>query len=307
MMRMTKILLPVSAVLGVALALLSISVSQAATVWSDGFAVSADTSNMNLETAARQSGPLAPIDYVANTPDVTNDYHHQMFAVGTNPTQPLQLAGDGGLPTGPPIFALPTMVSPNHNFVGFAPGGIVGKRITFDLDVAAIINDPTGGSFVQAGITLGSSSPLIRNDEAGAHFGIRAIEDTFNGNGAFLQFFEGDTLVQNLVSHTAGNGTLSMQLDIDDLGDGNPWDGVGSTTISVSVNGSPVGTPHTIGAGGLTSNYITLSGDRDFNGNDLVTHLFDNLTVHALPIPEPTGMAIMVSSLSCLGFLRRRR
>ena len=277
----------------------------AVVVFSDSYSVSTDTFNTNLETATRQSGSLAPIDYVANTVDVTNDFRHQLFSAGTSPAQPLQLAGDAGLPAPPPIFAFPIMVSPNHNFVGSAAGDIVGKRITLDLDVATFIQDNTGGSFIQAGVTLGSSAPLTRNDEAGSHFGIRAIEDTFNGNGPFLQFFEGDTLVQNLIAHTAGNGTLSLQIDIDDV-DGNPWDGVGATTISVSVNGSPVGAPHTIGGGGLTSNYITLSGDRDFNGNDLVTHVFDNLMVHALPIPEPGSLALLGASLLGIGMIRHQ-
>lgn len=282
------------------------SPTKAAVVFSDSYSVSTDSFNVNLETAARQSGSLAPIDYVADTADVTNDFRHQLFSAGTNPSQPLQLAGDAGLPAPAPIFAFPIMVSPNHNFVGSDSGNIIGKRITLDLDVATFVSDPTGGSFVQAGLTLGAGSPLTRNDEAGSHFGIRAIEDTFSGNGAFLQFFEGDTLVQNLVTHSAGNGTLEMQIDIDDLSDGNPWDGVGSTTITVSVNGSQVGTPHTIGGGGLTSNYLTLSGDRDFNGQDLVTHVFDNLNVHALPIPEPGTATLMGAALSALGLVRRR-
>ena len=107
--------------------------------------------------------------------------------------------------------------------------------------------------------------------------------------------------------HTAGDGTLSVQLDIDDLADGNPWDGIGSTTINVSVNGSPVGSPHTIGGGGLTSNFITLTGDRDFNGNDLATHLYDNFTIHALPIPEPASATLLATALGGLALSIRRR
>jgi ABC-type amino acid transport substrate-binding protein len=290
-----------------ALVCLSTGTASATVVWSDDFSATADAKNLNLDLALRQTGSLAPIDYVANTRDVANDYHHQLFAAGTSPGQPLQLAGDAFLPAPPPIFANPTLVSPNRNFIGSVPGGVVGKRIAFDMDVATLIADSTGGSFVQAGITVGAASPLVFNDAPVPHFGVRAIEDSFGGNGPFLQFFDATGLVQNLVRHPAGLGMLSVQLDIDDPADGNPWDGVGSTEIRVSVNGVAVGAPHVIGGGGLTGNYITLSGDRDFNGNDLATHLFDNLTVYALPVPEPTGGLLAAGCGSAAVAVRRRR
>lgn len=279
----------------------------ATVVFSDGFSVSADSFNVNFETASRQSGALAPLNYLASTVDSTNDYHHQLFSAGTIPSQPLQLAGDGFLPLAPPpVFVNPAMVSPNYNFVGNVPGsGIVGKRITFDVDIAVLIQDPTGGTFVTGGVSIGANAPLTIEDSAVPQFGVKFVEDGLPGGlGPFLQFFDSGSLVQNVVPHVAGNGTLSVQLDIDDLVDGNPWDGIGSTTISVSVNGVPAGTPHTIGGGGLTSNYITLLGYRDFNGNDLATHFFDNLAVHALPIPEPTCL-VLVLGVACGLFCKR--
>lgn len=292
-------------------------------VWSDSFSVSMNTFNMNLETAARQSGPLAPIDYVAITPDVTNDFHHQMFDAATAPAQPLQLAGDPTIPAPPNLFAYPTLVSPDHNFVGTESGRIVGKRITFDLDVATFFGsgvDPAN-SFTQAGITIGANSTLVRNDQAtgtGDYFAVHFVEDTCCGAGNLIQFFDGTPadpfnpgefeFALPLQNHAnpAEAGAFNVRLDVDDPSDGNPWDGVGTTDITVFVNDTLIGT-QSIGDGGLTNNYITLSGTRDLLSQNLVIHLFDNLTVYALPIPEPNSTALLVMAVCGLAVSARTR
>lgn len=105
----------------------------------DTFDVSEDTLNISFESESRQGGDAAPILYVTNSPEPNNHYFHQLFSASSLPTQPLQLTEDGSLdPDGPPSAIKRTaMVSPDFNFNDTLPNGdIVGKRITFDLDVA---------------------------------------------------------------------------------------------------------------------------------------------------------------------------
>jgi hypothetical protein len=305
--ELKKTLLSVAAAVGLMPVL-----SQAVTpVFFDGFEVTANTSDMNADLGApRQGGPLAPVPYVVNSfPAVS--YHHQMFDVGSSPTTPLQLAGDSnvlGFPT-----ATPVLVSPNYNFTGMSGAQILGKRITFDLDVGALINPQpgTGNYFTWAGFSLGGNAANVQLESSAKHFGIRFIEENAFNLGNFIQFMDGDEpspfVVQNLLPNPAGAGPMSVQIDIDDLADGNPWDGVGSTTISVLVNGTPVGVPYTKGGGGFTNNYLTMEGSANTFGFQLATHLFNNLTVYSAPVPEPASWTLLAIGAGVLAVRARKR
>ncbi len=277
----------------------------------DGFDVSAATSNINFEVASRQGGSPAPLTYVTTTVDPTDDFRHQMFDAAA-PVRVLQLADDGtNIPGVGPIFSFKTMVSPEFNFNGTLPNGdIVGKRITFDLDVAAFLGaGPDQPTFTQAGITIGGEKTLIDNEDEVAvqngdppttYFSATFIEDLFAGLGEFVGVADSGGPVMDdtgcigcSLTHTAGAGFLSVQIDIDDPADGNPWDGVGSTVVEVFVNGDPIrnpnnGEPYVFEktGGGYTDNYITLFGQRQtFTSlNGLATHTFDNLTVWSAPL-----------------------
>ncbi|MAT69423.1 MAG: hypothetical protein CMJ58_07840 [Planctomycetaceae bacterium] len=279
----------------------------------DGFDVSANSSDINFEiSATRQGGAPAPVSYVTSTADASDDFRHQLFGPG-GASQPLQLAEDGGnLPGGaPPIFSFKSMVSPDFNFNGTLPNGeVVGKRITFELDVAAFLAAGEGRpTFTQAGITIGGERPLIDNedeiaiqngDPASTYFSATFIEDLFAGIGEHVgvadsggPVFDNTGCIGCSLTHTAGFGQLNVQIDIDDPADGNPWDGAGSTVIQVFVNGDPIrnpndGTPYVFekADGGYTDNYITLFGHRQtFTSLEgLATHTFDNLTIWSAPL-----------------------
>ena len=260
-------------------------------VFYDGFNVSAGSSDLNFEIGApRQGGPLIPVSWDRNAP--VGDFHHQLLGVG-----PLQLAGEASL-----FFPL---ASPIANFKGVVAGGILGKCITFDMDAGALITG-NAASYITAAVSIGASSTLVAEDAPASHFGVRVVEDNFGGFGNFLQFFDGNSLVQNVVAHVAGAGPMSMRLQVDDIVDGNPWDGVGSTTITVFVNGIQAGTPFTKGGGGYANNFITFGGSPNLNGIGLATHTFDNLTVFAAPVPEPTA-GVLIASVMMGGLTLRRR
>ena len=305
-----RIFVQTSAVLTCAalLGLLAVSTANAqyTSYWYDGFNTSATSLDINFENALRQGGAPAPISYVANPRPPTlqpADYHQQI--AGPGPGTVLMLAGDGnaGLPFPDPSVGI-AMASPVFNFSGLNGSDVIGRRITFSLDVAAVGGGP--GGYIQAGINLGGNSTLTQGGTATPHFGVRFIEDTLSTPNYFLQLYDGTSLVGNLIANPAGAGFASVQLDINDLADGNPWDGVGSTTIDVFVNSALVGS-YTKGGGGYTANFLTVEGSANFAGFGLATHLFDDLTVWAAPVPEPSVAVLLGLGLGGLLVARRRQ
>ena len=267
-----------------ALALLSsltVSAGAAQVVeWVDGFETSTTGFDVNIEPS-RQTG--TPLVYVGNPrPPATlvSDYHQQIIGPVAPSGDRLLLAGDGavGLPFPDPTVGL-ALLSPNRNFKGPSANGVLGTRITVEMDV--LVNyDGTGQHFAQGGISIGASAVNTYGESPAPHFAVRMVEDTFGGNGDFIQFYDGATLVGNLIAHTAGTGRLALDLRISDPLDGDPWNGAGSTKIEVYGNGLMLG-EFTKSGGGYIDNFITLEGSADFNGFGLGLHHFDNLTLYA--------------------------
>ena len=295
-----------SCLLVMAIAISSLlSGSAAATVthspyWFDGFdSTVGNTFNTNNEIATRQGGPLAGIAYVSNSPDVNNSYHHQMFSS----PGPLQLAGD--INTNGPV-----LISPNQNFVGTSGSEIIGKKVHVSMDAFTNSSGPTGSEFAWAAITVGGSSPLQAQGAATSDgLSVVFVEDTFSGNGNFIQVWNGANVLGNLIANPAGGGTGFVEIFIDDPIDSNPWDGVGSTDFAISVNSTPIGS-FSIGGGGLMSNYITLEGSHQTAGFTLGTHVFDDMLVSTgtvMVIPEPSSLALLAFAGSVAVVRRRRR
>ncbi len=261
--------------------------------WTDTYNTSVASSDINFEyntvptppALPRQTG--IPVPYVSNPrpPESESSDYHQQIAGPPEGGTTLLLAGDGaaGLPFPDPTVGL-TLASPTQNFDGSTPGGdVIGKRITFSLDVAA--NGVTN-VYTQASITLGSGSTLTYGGKLGSHVTIRFIEDTFSATPSnFIQVLDGNILVGNTIPNPAGAGAFDVQIDINDA-DGNPWDGIGATTLDLYINNTLV-TTFTKESGGYTDNIMTLEGSANFNGYGLATHLFDKLTVYSAVAPFP--------------------
>ena len=260
-------------------------------VFFDGYDVSAGSFEVNFEhnNGTRQGGVLAPINY-AQSPS-GSDYHHQVLG---NPG-PLLLAGDPGAGL---VFG---SVSPNYNFNSTMGAGIVGKKISFTLDVNANTQAYSDG----AGIILGSAAGNIDFGAATPHLGFKFVEDGLFGGGNFVQLWNETGAISGAIPNPAGAAAFNVDIFINDT-DLNPWDGIGATTFDLLINGTPV-VSHTRPAGGFTNNFLTLQGRNGHTGAgfSLSTHLVDNLVVFAEPVPEP-GSAVLLA-LGFAGALRRRR
>jgi len=260
--------------------------------WFDGFDITSatSTSDINLDIATRQGGSPTNTSYV--TAGVGADtWKHQIFNPG-----PLQLAGNA---------AVHTLVSPDFSFDGAAGGGVNGMKVEVVMDAYA--NNSGGSYFTQSAITVGANSTVTPAGSAGGGFSVVFVEDTFGGAGNFIQTWDGDNLLGNLIANPAGGGPGFVQILIDDPTDNNPWDGIGQTDVEVLVDSNSIGSWTVGGVGGYTSNFITLEGSDQKVGAGLATHTFENLTVFSgvSAIPEPSSFAFL-AIVGAYGLRRRR-
>ncbi len=307
----------------IALPLLFTSIGQAATLmWSDSYNTSANSLDSRFERSfafTRQyfnpasgipSGTVtAGIGVLTPTYPTSQgtDFRDQILGAPTNGY--LQLTGDNYTPVVSPNSNGIATLAPFYNFDGFTTGGeVLGKQIQFTLDM--FTNTPGSNSYSHAAFTVGSLatnglSGRAESGTAAAGFSVRFVEDQFGAtpNGNFIQFYDGVTLVANLLANPAGAGTMTVILDINDT-DGNPWDGLGATTIDVTVNSTVVGS-YTKTGGGYTDNVMTMEGSANFVGFGAGEHKFDNLQVFSAAVPEPS--ASILGGLGALALLRRRR
>lgn len=234
-----------------------------------------DTNNVNFNLAARQGGSLVTSSGVKSWVDVGNTQ------VGNN---------TGGIDSGNYLLsAFGGNSALDYNFNGSASAG--GLSISFDL--APNIGN-VGADNWQA-INLGAAFADKNGGVNGGqtHFGV-----LFRGDGR-LQAFDGSSVLTLVEPLWSGGGFTTQlnhfELHLTDSVDGNPFDGIGQTTIDVYANGNPVYS-FTKGGGGYADNYI----------NFQASHIggIDNLVI-ANMVPEPGTTAL--AALAGLSLLRRRR
>lgn len=177
----------------------------------------------------------------------------------------------------------------DYNFNGSASQG--GLSIAFDLAP----NIGNVGADTWEAINLGASSADKNGFVNGghSHFGV-----LFRGDGR-LQAFDGSSVITPVEPLWSGGGFTSQlnrfELLITDPGDGNPFDGLGQTTIDIYANGNPVYS-YTKSGGGYADNFI------NFHGGHIGG--IDNLVIAQI-IPEPGTTAL--AAMAGLSLLRRRR
>jgi len=266
------------------MAMVAVLVTQAARaddlLFLDTFTVSAGSVDVSFEydAAGRQSGSLAPLTYSQFDGGQWFDFASQV-GHSANPGAMLLTAADYNPDT-------QGRVSPDYNF------DVAGTtRISLD-----VIPGDTSWQAINFGADASGRNQWILDGSAA--FGI-----LFKPDGVY-EAYDGGVGVGS-ASYTASPGTNSILIEISDT-DGNPWDGVGSTTIDVYADGSS--TPflsYTKAAGGYTDNYITLQAFGSYNNG-----FVDNLSVSVEPIPEPTTAALSVAGILALtswGLRRRQR
>ena len=177
----------------------------------------------------------------------------------------------------------------DSNFNGSSSAG--GLAVSFDLAPNSVAN---GDATLWEGINIGQSSANKSDAINGAHshFGV-----LFRGNG-LLQAFDGSTTltpVEPIWSDTAQtNGLTRIELIAKDPTDGNPFDGVGQTDISIYAGGILRYSFSKTG-GGYADNYLNFSA-ANIGG-------VDNLMIAQL-VPEPTSLGLLALTG---GLLARRR
>ena len=289
------------------------SLGSAQILFSDSFATSGQSNDINFEYAGgRQSGTLGPIQWRQGAGDlfanISGSVGNESF--GGYQTQignaggpgKLWLVGAGSAGDGDQLG----VASPDHNFT--ADPGVGGYlSVHFDLDP---VTGAAGTGADWGAITIGSSdrSNFGASGSGGRGQGIlnSAVNFgvLFRDNGGYQAFSGGAGIGSGSYSATPATPTThSIELRIHGLGDGNAFDGSGDAEIEVFADNSVVAT--FTRTGGFTDNYITLMG---YSGGFEI-HAFDNFQVEVVSaVPEPASFALLAGLGSLVvGASRRRR
>jgi hypothetical protein len=234
-----------------------------------------NTNDLNVDLA-RQTGSLAPVSYtMAFGP---GHYGHQLQ--NGNAINQLLVAD------------FPNSTSSlNRNFnLALSAGGL---RIGFDVDsLPAVYGSNDDSNWGALNIGMSAANQLVNVNGGEAHFGV-----LFRRNGQ-IQAFDGSAVVDNgsIYSSIVGPVYRHVEIAFSDA-DGNPFDGIGDTTIKVfgDVNNFSAPIFTYIKAGGYADNFINLQGS-------FRAHV-DNLTVQQ--VPEPGSVAFI--GLGLAAFCARRR
>jgi len=173
--------------------------------------------------------------------------------------------------------------TPNVDMSGSDSAG--GFSVSVDINPASGLA-PTAGDWL--GIVVGGSG---LNDVWADGFGV-----LFRKNGTIQAWDNGANIVSDNVTwnSTPDDVYHNLQIVAADATDGNPFDGVGTTTFEIFIDGSSVYSVDLDGAN-YPENYVTLQGQ--------VNGFYDNLVISQ--VPEPT--TLMLLGLGAVSMRMRRR
>jgi hypothetical protein len=189
-------------------------------------------------------------------------------------------------------------VRPENELLLTGGGGKIGVNVNMNgshgvggfevaVDIAPARNaDVTNDNWLA--VMLGAGG---LNDVWGGGFGV-----LFRKNGTIQVFDNGTNIVSDTIvwNATPDSDYHAIRITANDAGDDNPFDGVGTTTFEVFVDGSSIYSVSLAGSG-YANNYVNLQGNWENN-------MFDNLVITG--IPEPATMLLL--GLGAL-VLRRRK
>lgn len=252
----------------------------AATLFRDTFDLTnanPNTQDVNYQIALRQSGTLAPTNY-------NKGFDAAFSQVGNGgASNALLLAGRAA--------GLGSAVSINRNFTN-APGFQESLVIQFDVNPVQV-----GAGFNQTqnawvAITFGSSS-ASRNQFPQNVDGVGIL---FRGSGLFQAYSAGQIVATG--TYDAGTNDLfhHIKFTVTDATDGNPFDGTNDVTVTGFADYSSTPFVTLVRTNGFTNNYISLIGEGEGSGGDLVVrHAVDNLGLsHEAIITPYTNAAVLV-------------
>jgi hypothetical protein len=256
--------------------------ARAALLLSDNFTGDGNpnTFDVNFNLAGRQGGSLAPRAY-----SVTGNT--QVGNVATMRTAP----PDGNYL----LMAFSGTVSPDHDFKNSSAGGL---DISFDV---APDNDVNTDEWTAINLGMPAANRSLFINQNIPHFGV-----LFRADGR-IQAFDGPNVVSNEQLYGPPNqgGTNNnfhpVRLRLTDPTDGDPFNGVGQTTIDIfssQVNGGA--TPiysFTKTGGGYADGFMAFSS--------ISIGGIDNLQI--TQVPEPVGMAALGLIGLAMAAVPRRR
>ncbi len=182
-------------------------------------------------------------------------------------------------------------LSPDRNFSGSASSA--GLDLEFELAPDAL---GTRSASAKAAVSLGLSQADRFAAPGTASQGLSIL---FGGDGAF-EVFDGTTSVGSGTAWTSEAGAEHrIRLLLTDT-DGNPFDGSGSTTVELRVDGDTAF--NYTKTGGYSDNYISFYGSRLASVDSVSLYTLDG----AAAVPEPAVLGLLAGGLAGLLLFRRR-